>query len=80
MKNSHHKATLFFIKAGCFLPFLMILNLFFGWLFFPVFYWFIAELALIFLFIISMYFLKRIIFTSTQERNGVIDTEGKVVK
>lgn len=68
-------------STGCFLPLLMILNLFFGWLFLSPPHWFLIEGALIVLFLASSAAMARKIFSRTEphKREGVIDVEGKVV-
>jgi hypothetical protein len=68
-------------SAGCFLPLLIILNLFFGWLFLPPLYWFLVESVLIVLFLANSAALTRTIFSDAgpHKRDGVIDVEGKVV-
>jgi hypothetical protein len=68
-------------SAGCFLPLLIILNLFFGWLFLPPLHWLLIEGALIVLFLASSAAMTRTIFSNLNphKRDGVIDVEGKVV-
>ncbi|HTY45541.1 MAG TPA: hypothetical protein VMD52_06090 [Patescibacteria group bacterium] len=68
-------------SAGCFLPSLIILNLFFGWLFLSPLHWLLVESVLIALFLVSSAVMSRTIFSGPgpHKRDGVIDVEGKVV-
>jgi len=80
-KNNSIKSFVFFSRTGCFLPLLIILNLFFGWLIFKPRYWIIIEAILILLFIINGFIITRkIISTSSKKRDDVIDVKGEVVE
>lgn len=73
--------TLFY-KGGCLLPFLIIFNLFFGWLYLSLKAWLISESILIIIFLFYSYVLSRKIISqggSFVRRANVIDTEGEVI-
>jgi len=66
-------------QAGCFLPILIILNLFFGWMFLKPAQWLLLEAALVLFFIITSIILVKKVVSSATKRSNVIDVEGKVV-
>jgi len=67
--------------SGCLLPLLIVLNLFFGRLFFKTSAWLAIEGVLILLFLLNSYISFRRIFRPGRKRQGgVIDVEGKVLK
>ncbi|MFA5157106.1 MAG: hypothetical protein WC532_06945 [Candidatus Omnitrophota bacterium] len=74
--------------SGCLLPFLIIFNLFFGWIFLKPLHWLLLEAVLVILFALSGFILiKRVTLRygrpgkrSGKGRGNVIDTEGKVIK
>ncbi len=67
---------------GCFIPLLIILNLFFGKLFFSTQEWLAIEGILLVLLLLTSYIsLRRFSSASRRDRQkNVIDVEGKVVK
>jgi len=68
--------------AGCLLPFLLIFNLFFGWLFFRPLHWFLLEAVLVFIFLLHSMVLTRKMFSDISGRSRgdkVIDVEGRVI-
>jgi uncharacterized membrane protein len=67
-------------QAGCLLPILILLNLFFGWLFFKPLTWLMVEVGLILLFILSSFFFIRKVANFSRRDNQVIDVEAKVEK
>jgi hypothetical protein len=71
-----------FYNNGCLLPFLIILNLFFGRLFFSFRVWAAIEGILLVLFVISSYIFSQRIIKSMRSkgRGNVIDIEGEVIK
>lgn len=74
--------TLFY-RGGCLLPFLLIFNLFFGWIFFSVRAWVLIEILLIIALVIYSYILSRKIISRVNnagKRDNAIDVEGKVIK
>jgi len=74
--------TLFY-RGGCLLPFLLIFNLFFGWIFFSVRAWVLVEILLIIALVIYSYILSRKIISRVNnagKRDNAIDVEGKVIK
>ena len=74
------KSTVFFVKSGCLLPQLIILNLFFGWLFLPVLLWLAVGVILIVLFVVNSFLLARKITSGTpSKQKDVIDVQGQVV-
>lgn len=68
-----------FASSGCFLPFLIILNLFFGRIFLDTRSWLAFEGILLLLFVVNSYFSSRKIISQTQKQSNVIDIEGEVV-
>lgn len=78
--NLQNKSFVFISHAGCFLPLLIILNLFFGWLFFSFIHWLLIELGLIILFTINSIIFTKKIFSTVSEDSDIVDIEGKVVE
>jgi|GEM_PF-712587 len=69
-------------QTGCFLPFLIILNLFFGWMFFKPLAWLIIEAALVVLFLLTSWFFVKKISSGMEvspKRKGSIDIEAQVL-
>jgi hypothetical protein len=78
--RSNNKSLFFASQAGCLLPFLMVVNLLFGWMFFKPLAWVLAEGILILLFILSARIVVKKIFSfASVKRDDVIDVQGKVV-
>ncbi len=74
------KSAVFFAKTGCFLPFLIVLNLFFGLIFFKPLLWLTVGIVLILLFFAnSLLFVKKIASFSSKKNPNVIDIEGEVI-
>ncbi|MCX5706639.1 MAG: hypothetical protein NTW13_03100 [Candidatus Omnitrophica bacterium] len=67
------------LLSGCFLPFLIVFNLFFGWIFFKPLFWLASEAILILLFLFNSFLFKRRIASATKKRDNIIDVEGKIV-
>lgn len=67
---------------GCLLPLLIVLNFFFGRLFFKTDQWLAIEGVLILLFLLSSYIMTRRIFSSgpKAKAGNVIDVEGEAVE
>ena len=74
------KSVIFYSKAGCLLPFLIITNLFFGWIFIKPVHWLTLELVLIMLFIVNLIVITRKISSLNPKHDNVIDVEGKIIK
>ncbi|MDO8663204.1 MAG: hypothetical protein Q7K98_08330 [Candidatus Omnitrophota bacterium] len=67
--------------SGCLLPLLIVLNLFFGRLFFDTGHWLAIEGILILLFFFNSYIsLRRVFWPGSKKRDGAIDVKGKVIK
>ncbi len=67
--------------SGCLLPLLIILNLFFGRIFFKTTDWLAIEGILVLLLLFNSYISFRRFFRPGRKRqDGVIDVEGKVLK
>lgn len=79
-KDKSIKSFVFFSQAGCLLPLLIILNLFFGWMFLKPIVWLLTEAILILLFMINSYILTRRISSFSTKRDNVVDVEGEVVE
>ena len=67
------------MQAGCLLPALILLNLFFGWMFLKASVWLTVEAVLILLFILNSYILIRRV-KSWSKPDDVIDVKGEVVE
>lgn len=75
MKNN----SIFIVnQAGCLLPLLILLNLFFGWMIFKPFTWLAIGLVLMLVFLLNSIIMTRKISTSPK-RKGVIDIEGRPI-
>jgi len=74
------KSFVFVSHAGCFLPFLIMFNFLFGWMFFKLSQWLLIELVLILLFIASSVIMTKKILSGSPKRHGVIDVEAEVVE
>ena len=79
-KNSSMKSIVFFSRAGCILPLLTILNLFFGWLIFKPRHWLFIEVTLLLLFMLNTYIFTRKVISTSSKRDNVIDVKGEVVE
>jgi len=67
--------------SGCLLPLLIVLNLFFGKLFFNTSHWLAIEGILVLLFLLNSYIsIQRFFRPGRKKRDGAIDVEGKVIK
>jgi len=78
--HSPNKSLFFVSRTGCLLPFLILFNLLFGWMFFKLLAWLLIEGVLILLFILNARMAMRKIFSSSSKRSNVIDVEGEVVE
>lgn len=79
--HSHNKYLFFVSQTGCILPFLILFNLLFGWMFLKLQVWLLVGGALILLFILNARMMMRKIFSSSaSKRDNVIDIEGQVVE
>ncbi len=80
-KDKHLNSFVFFSSSGCFLPLLIILNLFFGWIYLKPLQWLIVEAVLVLIFVINGFSVTRkIASASPRKRTNVIDVEGRVVE
>jgi membrane protein implicated in regulation of membrane protease activity len=83
--NSRHAGSTFLLsQTGCFLPFLLFFNTFFGLLFLKPLWWLLVEGVLLFLLLFHSALVTRKVFTSTrstprQRQGKVIDVEGEIV-
>ncbi len=66
-------------QAGCFLPVLIVLNLFFGWMFLRPATWLLVGVILIALFLLNSYLVVRKIKSFSRSKDA-IDVEGEVVE
>lgn len=74
MRRFHNrdKAVLFTARMGCFLPLLILFNLFFGWLFLKPAVWLLTECVLILFLIINTYILiKKIPSFSSRDTDAI---------
>ena len=69
------------VQAGCLLPALMLLNLFFGWMFLSTGAWLCLEGVLILLFVLNASVLVRRVRSWARPKSGkIIDVEAEVVE
>jgi len=82
MPDNKVKSFVFFSQTGCFLPFLIIFNILFGWLFLRPLYWLGLEGVLIFLFLLNAAIFSRKLSSLSKDRRrkGAIDIEGEVIE
>ncbi len=66
-------------RMGCLLPFLIIFNLFFGWMFFGFLLWALIEIVLILVFILVSLLTAKKVFRQEQQKDNVIDIEAEVL-
>jgi hypothetical protein len=78
--RSISNSMVFFSGAGCLLPLLISLNLFFGWIFLKPLLWISVETGLIILMLIYLKIATRRIYNRPRSKGKVIDVEGKVIK
>lgn len=78
ISKSQNKSFIFFGQSGCFLPVLILTNLFFGWMFMRPLIWLSLEAVLLLLLAINSYILIRKISGLSFRRKDVIDVEGRV--
>jgi len=65
-------------RAGCLIPFLLVINLLFGWIFLGVFYWVLVEAALLIFFLATLsYYAKAIVSDIPCRYPDVIDIEAR---
>lgn len=78
------KAVFFLGQAGCLLPALILVNLFFGWMFLSTSAWLATGGFLIVLFFVNSFMFMRRVTNLTKsarsKRPGAIDVEAEVVK
>jgi len=74
------KSVVILSRTGCLLPFLIIFNLFFGWIFFRPLVWIATEALILLLFSLNLIILKKKIFSSQGRRDDVIDVEGEILQ
>lgn len=66
-----------FSKAGCILPFLLITNLFFGWIFLKPYHWLLVGIILFGLFILQSKFYYNKFVNSYKVKREIIDIEAE---
>lgn len=79
MKQKNFNSLIILSKIGLLLPTLIVLNLFFGWIFFGFYYWLLIEIALVFLLMFTfILFGKKFYanFFKGKDDRDVIDVEG----
>jgi glucan phosphoethanolaminetransferase (alkaline phosphatase superfamily) len=82
MSNLPPRSNSFFFasQAGCLLPFFIVFNLLFGWMFFKPLPWLLIEVILILSFILTVRIAMSKVFSPPSKRDNVIDIEGQVVE
>jgi len=68
------------LRIGCFLPSLIIFNLFFGWIFLSPLHWFGLGAILILLLALNTLLLFRKVPVKHSSNRNIIDVESKVIK
>lgn len=74
------KKTVFLSQVGCFLPFLIFFNFFFGLFFLKFIHWLLLESVLIALFLLNSTVLLKKFSGMMKKDINVIDVEGEVVE
>jgi len=71
---------IFISQTGCILPLMIILNLFFGWIFFKPAIWLLVGAILILLFTINSYLFIRRVRNLSPKKGKIIDIEARVLE
>jgi len=79
-QNKQFKTIILGSRIGCFLPFLIIFNLFFGLFFLKPLYWLVLEVVLILLFVLTFATIVKKVSSLNSSHSNVIDVEGEIVK
>lgn len=80
MRAVNGKSFMILSNAGCLLPALIILNLFFGWIFLGPALWLLTGAALVGLFILNSFIMmKKASLYSRPRKSSVIDIEAEVL-
>ena len=80
MRGTGNKSFMVLSNAGCLLPALIILNLFFGWIFLGPALWLLTGVVLVGLFILNSFImLKKAFLFSGPRKGSVIDVEAEVL-
>lgn len=74
------KGIFFVAQTGCFLPILILFNLFFGWMFVKPHFWLGIEVILILLFILNSYLFAKKVSSFSPRRGKVVDVEGEIIE
>jgi len=74
------RSLAFLGRSGCFLPLLIILNLFFGWLIFKPLVWLAVGSVLVLLFLLNSVIVTRKILSGSPGGSHIIDVEGQVLE
>jgi hypothetical protein len=77
---SQHSSFVFLAHTGCLLPFLILFNFLFGWLFLKPLTWLAVEVILILLFLLNSYLLTKRTSAAILRGKGAIDTEAEVLE
>ncbi|MFH1127936.1 MAG: hypothetical protein WBI28_03365 [Candidatus Omnitrophota bacterium] len=78
-QDNQIRSIFFFSQTGCLLPFFIILNLLFGWIFLSPLLWFGIELLLILVFAINLLLLAKKVTNLKPKYDKVIDTQAEVI-
>jgi hypothetical protein len=70
--HSPDKSFFFVTQTGYLLPLLILLNLFFGWMFFKPLHWLLIEGIMVLLFILNVRIMMRKIFTPSLNLKATI--------
>ncbi len=79
--DARNKSLFFVSQTGCLLPFFIVLNLVFGWMFLKPLTWVLVGGILVLLFILNARIMMKKIFSSSVSKyDNVIDIEGEPVE
>lgn len=78
--GSSNRSVFFVSRTGCLLPFLLLFNLLFGWMFLKPLAWLSIEAVLFLLFILNTRIAARKFTSTSLKRRGAIDVEGEDIR
>jgi len=80
IKKPRNKSLYLMGQLGCLIPSLILVNLFFGLLFFKPIIWLLIGVILVILFILNTYIIIRKMSSFFSEKDDVIDVEGEAIE
>lgn len=79
-QDPRYRSVVLLGGAGCFLPSLIVFNLFFGWLFLRPAAWLLVEAVLVLLLLLYSRFLRSTSNRMREKRDKVIDTDAEIIE